>query len=71
MSHTPQRFSLYSMSTQPSPQSSVPGGHWHVPSMQLPEQQPNPFGHASPRKPQHESPSQRPLQHSSAMLRVQ
>ena len=39
--------------------------------MQLPEQQPKPFGQESPRNPQQESPSQAPLQHSSAMLHVQ
>jgi hypothetical protein len=39
--------------------------------MQLPAQQPNPFRQASPRNPQHESPSQRPLQQSDALLHVQ
>src|SRR5512141_1185458 len=39
--------------------------------MQLPEQQPCPYGQASPKNPQHESPSQLPLQHWSAMLHVQ
>ena len=68
---SPQAFSFHSMSTQPLPQSSVPGGHWQVPLMQLPLQQPWPFGQLSPKKPQHESPSQAPLQHSSAMSRVQ
>ena len=68
---SPQAFSFHSMSTQPLPQSSVPGGHWQVPLMQLPEQQPWPSGQESPRKPQHESPSQEPLQHSSAMSHVQ
>jgi hypothetical protein len=69
---SPQAFSFHSMSMQLLvPQSSVPRGHWQVPLMQSPEQQPNPFGHESPRNPQHESPSHEPLQHSSAMLRVQ
>ena len=69
---SPQAFSFHSMSMQLSvPQSSVPRGHWQVPLTQSPLQQPKPFGHASPRKPQHESPSQLPLQHSSAILRVQ
>jgi hypothetical protein len=71
VSQSPHRFSFHSMSTHPLPQSRVPGGHWQVPSMQLPEQQPCPYGQASPRNPQHESPSQLPLQHSSAILRVQ
>src|SRR5688572_10179525 len=72
VSQSPHAFSFHSMSTQPSPpQSSVPGGHWHVPLMQLPEQQPWPSGQASPRKPQHEPPSQAPLQHSSAISHVQ
>ena len=70
---SPQAFSFHSMSTQPPPppQSSVPGSHWQVPLMQLPLQQPWPSGQLSPRKPQHESPSHAPLQHSSAMSRVQ
>jgi hypothetical protein len=41
VSQSPQAFSLYSMSTQMvPPQADVPGGHWQLPSMQLPEQQP-------------------------------
>ena len=71
VSQSPQRFSFHSMSTQPLPQSSVPGGHWQKPSTQLPSQQPKPLLHASPRYPQHESPSQLPLQHSCAVLHVQ
>src|SRR5687767_13796357 len=39
--------------------------------MQLPAQQPKPLLQASPRYPQHESPSQLPLQQSSAVLHVQ
>ena len=68
VSHAPQWFGSYWMPTQmPFPsQSSVPGGHWQVPSMQSPEQQPKPFGQESPRNPQHESPSQAPLQQSLA-----
>jgi hypothetical protein len=71
VSQSPQAFSLYSMSVHPPPQFRVPGGQRQVPLMQLPEQQPCPFGQESPRNPQQESPSQAPLQHSSAMLRVQ
>ena len=73
MLQPPQAFSFHSMSVQRPvpPQSIVPAGHWQVPLMQSPLQQPWPFGHESPRNPQHESPSQLPLQHSSAMLRVQ
>ena len=61
---SPQAFSFHSMSTHPLPQSSVPCGHWQEPLMQSPSQQPKPFLHASPKNPQHESPSHRPLQHS-------
>jgi hypothetical protein len=68
---SPQLFSFHSTSTQPLPQSSVPTGHWQYPSMQEPAQQPKPFSQESPRYPQHESPSQLPLQHSSAVLHVQ
>ena len=39
--------------------------------MQLPAQHPKPLLQASPRNPQHESPSQLPLQQSLALLQVQ
>jgi hypothetical protein len=71
VSQSPHRSSFHSISTHPLPQSRVPGGHWQVRLMQLPAQQPCPYGQGSPRNPQHESPSQLPLQHSSAMSHVQ
>jgi hypothetical protein len=40
VSQSPQAFSFHKMPTHPLPQSRVPGPHWQVPSMQLPEQHP-------------------------------
>jgi hypothetical protein len=52
-------------------QSALFSPHWQVPAMHVPSQQPFRPEHSPPRLEQHESPSQRPLQHDDAVACVQ